>query len=81
VHTPRSRIVIVRTQGICAGIIVDSVREVIDLPAGQIEVPAPTDVTDMTHVSGIAKSAGCLIMMLDLGNVLGLFTDGREVAE
>jgi purine-binding chemotaxis protein CheW len=65
----RSRVIIVRTQELTAGIIVDSVKEVLDLPAEQIEPPL-TDKSDAAHLSGIGKSAGRVIMLLDLENIL-----------
>jgi purine-binding chemotaxis protein CheW len=65
----RSRVIIVHTRELTAGIIVDSVKEVLDLPAEQIEPPL-TDKSDAAHLSGIGKSAGRVIMLLDLENIL-----------
>jgi purine-binding chemotaxis protein CheW len=68
-NSVRSRVIIVRTQDITAGIIADSVKEVLDLPAEHIEPPL-TGKTDAAHLSGIGKSSGRVIMLLDLENIL-----------
>jgi len=67
-NSKRSRIIIVRTQDLIAGIIVDSVKEVLDLPAGHIEPPLAGKTE--AHLSGIGKSSGRVILLLDLKNVL-----------
>jgi purine-binding chemotaxis protein CheW len=64
----RSRIIIVRTQDMIAGFIVDSVNEVLDLPAGHIE--PPLDGKEEAHLKGIGKSSGRVILLLNLENVL-----------
>jgi len=69
VNSGRSRVIIVRLQDITAGIIVESVQEVLDLPAEQIEPPL-AGKTDAPHLSGIGKSSGRVIMLLDLENIL-----------
>jgi purine-binding chemotaxis protein CheW len=64
-----SRVVIVSTQDITAGIIVDSVKEVLDLPAGHIE-PLLASEKEAAPLCGIGKSSGRVILLLNLENIL-----------
>ena len=70
VNSQRSRVIIVCTQDVTAGIVVDSVKEVLDLPAGHIEPPL-TGKKETSHLSGIGKSSGRVIMLLDLEKIDG----------
>jgi purine-binding chemotaxis protein CheW len=68
-NSERNRVIIVRSQDITVGVIVDSVKEILDLPAEHIEPPL-TGKTDVARLIGIGKSSGRVIMLLDLENIL-----------
>jgi purine-binding chemotaxis protein CheW len=72
--TPESketRIVVTELNGSAVGMIVDSVSEVLRVPAEAIEPPSPIVTTvDSVFVTGIAKMDERLIILLDLDKVL-----------
>jgi purine-binding chemotaxis protein CheW len=74
-NSERSRVIIVRTQDMTAGIIVDSVKEVLDLPVEYIKTPQ-TDKMDVAGLLGIGKSTDHVFILLDLENILS--EGGRE---
>ena len=66
-----SRIVTVDVHGLKVGMIVDGVSEVLRVSDEAIEPPSPIVTTlDSAFVTGIAKVAERLIILLDLGKVL-----------
>ncbi len=67
-----SRIIIMEIQGITNGLIVDSVSEVLRIPANSVE-PAPPMSAELQsqYIKGIAKLENRLIILLDLDNLLG----------
>lgn len=69
--TPRSRVVVVETQGRVLGLLVDAVSQVTKVPQAAV-VPAPDDVlsTDADYLTGVARWASRLIILLDLDKVL-----------
>ena len=73
-----TRIVVVDISGNIMGMIVDSVSEVLRLPAGTIE-PPPDLVSgvECEHISGVAKLEDRLLMFLDLSKIVG----AEELAE
>jgi purine-binding chemotaxis protein CheW len=73
-----TRIVVVDIRGNIMGMIVDSVSEVLRLPAGTIE-PPPDLVSgvDSEYISGVAKLEDRLLMFLDLSKIVG----AEELAE
>jgi purine-binding chemotaxis protein CheW len=77
-QTKESRIIVVDISGMMMGMIVDSVSEVLRLPASTIE-PAPEITTsiDSQYIRGVAKLENRLLIFLDLSKV---FLD-REKAE
>lgn len=66
-----SRIIIMGINGITNGLIVDSVSEVLRVPANIIE-PAPTMSSDLSSkfIKGIAKMDDRLIILLDIDKLL-----------
>jgi purine-binding chemotaxis protein CheW len=68
----RSRILVVEHHGRLAGMIVDSASEVLKIPEGEIEVaPAMMQEGGLDCVTGLGKYQGRLIILLDIGKVLG----------
>ena len=67
-----SRIIIMEIQGITNGLIVDSVSEVLRIPANSVE-PAPPMSAELQSqfIKGIAKLENRLIILIDLDNLLG----------
>jgi purine-binding chemotaxis protein CheW len=71
--TKDSRIVTVDVAGQKVGMVVDGVSEVMRVSDEAIEPPSPIVTTvDSAFITGIAKVADRLILMLDLGQVLTL---------
>jgi purine-binding chemotaxis protein CheW len=74
--TSESCIIVVRTQSIEVGVIVDRVREVLDVPEDDVEVPPDIGI-DTTYLLGIGKTHGRVKLLLDIDRVLesaNLFT-------
>ncbi|RJQ21756.1 MAG: chemotaxis protein CheW [Nitrospiraceae bacterium] len=67
-----SRIIIMDINGITYGIIVDSVSEVLRIPAGTVE-PAPPMAATMSSrfIQGIAKLENRLIILIDIDKLIG----------
>ncbi len=63
----QSRIIIMDIQGITIGVIVDSVSEVLRIPANTVD-PAPHIATEMgtEFIKGIAKMEDRLIILIDM---------------
>jgi len=76
-HDKNTRIVVVDIGGNILGMIVDSVSEVLRLPANTIE-PPPEIVTGVNseYIKGVAKLEDRLLIFLDLSRVI----DASEVA-
>ena len=70
-HDKNTRIVVVDIGGNIMGMIVDSVSEVLRLPANTIE-PPPEIVTGITseYIKGVAKLDDRLLIFLDLSKVI-----------
>jgi purine-binding chemotaxis protein CheW len=69
--TKQSRIAVAELEGGQVGMIVDSVQEVLRVPASAIEQPsAMMSKVETEYVLGIAKVDGRLIILLDLACVL-----------
>jgi len=74
----QTRIVVVEIRGIVLGFIVDSVSEVLRIPAGTIEPPPRLGKVAREYVSGVGKIDERLLILLDvdrlmedLGEILG----------
>lgn len=76
-ETQASRIMVVEMQDLVVGMIVDSVSEVLRLPADSIE-PTPPMVSgvDAAYLRGVGKRDDRLIILLDIEKVL--FTNEQE---
>ena len=74
-NTAGSKIVIVETGAILAGLVVDEVYEVITLDRGTVE-PAPT--SDVRYIDGVARVGDRLLLLLDLE---ALFAGGGSDGE
>jgi len=72
-HDKNTRIVVVDIGGNIMGMIVDSVSEVLRLPAGTIE-PPPEIVTGVNseYIKGVAKLDDRLLIFLDLSKVIDM---------
>lgn len=68
-----SRIIVVNLTSMEIGMIVDAVSEVLTVSDSAIEPPPPLVITiDSSFITGIAKMADRLIILLDLSRVLSL---------
>lgn len=69
--TPKSRVVVVGVHDRTLGILVDSVSQVVKIPAATV-VPAPDEVLSpgADYISGVARWNSRLIILLDLEKVL-----------
>jgi purine-binding chemotaxis protein CheW len=71
--TRDSRIVTVEVAGLKVGMVVDGVSEVLRVPEEAIVPPSPLVTTvDSAFITGIAKVADRLIILLDLGQVMSV---------
>jgi len=69
--TGQSRIIVVNIDNRVLGLMVDSVSEVLQVPAHSIEPPPPLGVgIDAAYIKGIGKLEDRLLILLDLGKVL-----------
>lgn len=74
-HTKASRIVVVETEGLLIGLIVDVVAETLWLSAESIEPPSPVITSvDSDYLRGVGKADSRLIILLEMSKVL----TGRE---
>lgn len=77
-YTPNTRIVIVKTDDISVGMIVDEVTEVITLDAENIEpIKTVNDTDGSRFMQGIGKLGDRLIIMLDLEEIIGLSGEAK----
>ena len=65
-----TKIVIVEMDALVVGVVVDEVREVLTVGAGQCE-PAPEGAGHADYLEAVAKLEGRLVVMLDMGRLLG----------
>lgn len=69
--TKNTRIMVVEAQGAIVGMIVDGVSEVLRISPEAIEPPAPLVTSvEAAFITGIAKVAERLVILLDLSQVL-----------
>ncbi|MCQ2542549.1 MAG: chemotaxis protein CheW [Lachnospiraceae bacterium] len=70
-ETRSSRIIIIKYDGDSVGLIVDEVKEVINLSVDEIEkVYRDSSENAQNFISGVGKEAGNLISLLDINEVL-----------
>lgn len=66
----QTRIVVVEVKGTILGFIVDSVSEVLRIPADTIEPPPRLGKVEREYVSGVGKLDNRLLILLDLDRLL-----------
>jgi purine-binding chemotaxis protein CheW len=72
-RTKETRIVVVNMDGLKVGMVVDAVSEVLTISDDVIEPPPPSITSvDTAFITGIAKVAPRLIILLDLVKVLSI---------
>ena len=74
--TPETCIILVRLDsGAWAGMIVDTVRDVIDIPANEIEPPPELGGFGNSEVIGLAKSGSKVKILIDVEAILAELTE------
>ncbi|MEW6611552.1 chemotaxis protein CheW [Thermithiobacillus tepidarius DSM 3134] len=69
--TPETRIILVDLEKQVVGIVVDSVAEVVNLEAGEIEKAPSMDKDEWVQfIHGVARRQSDLLILLDLGKLL-----------
>ncbi|NLY41770.1 MAG: purine-binding chemotaxis protein CheW [Desulfovibrionales bacterium] len=70
-HDKNTRIIVIEINSMIVGFIVDSVSEVLRLPASTVEPPPPVVAgLDSDYISGVGKLEDRLLIMLDLNRLL-----------
>ncbi len=70
-HDKNTRIIVIEISSMIVGFIVDSVPEVLRLPANTVEPPPPVVAgLDSDYISGVGKLEDRLLIMLDLNRLL-----------
>ncbi len=75
-HDKQTRIVVVEVKGTVLGFIVDSVSEVLRIPANTVEPPPRLGKVEREYVSGVGKLDDRLLILLDVDK---LMADDEEV--
>ena len=77
-HDKNTRIVVMEICGTVTGFVVDSVSEVLRIPANTVEPPPPVVAgIESEYISGVGKLEDRLLIMLDLDKLLS--TDEMEL--
>jgi purine-binding chemotaxis protein CheW len=70
-HDKNTRIIVIEISAMIVGFIVDSVSEVLRIPANTIEPPPPVvSGLDSEYISGVGKLQDRLLILLDLDRLL-----------
>lgn len=69
-HDKQTRIVVVEIQGTVLGFIVDSVSEVLRIPANTVEPPPRLGKVTREYVSGVGKLDDRLLILLDVDSLM-----------
>jgi len=70
-HDKNTRIIVIEINSMIVGFIVDSISEVLRLPANTVEPPPPVVAgLDSDYISGVGKLEDRLLIMLDLNRLL-----------
>ncbi|GAB1408871.1 chemotaxis protein CheW [Desulfovibrionales bacterium] len=70
-HDKNTRIIVIEINSMIVGFVVDSVSEVLRLPASTVEPPPPVvSGLDSDYISGVGKLEDRLLIMLDLNRLL-----------
>jgi len=70
-HDNQARIVVLEVQSMVLGFIVDSVPEVLRIPASAVVAPPRFGKVEREYVSGVAKLDDRLLILLDVDRILG----------
>jgi purine-binding chemotaxis protein CheW len=76
-HDKQTRIVVIEVKGTVLGFIVDSVSEVLRVPADTIEPPPRLGRVEREYVSGVGKLDNRLLILLDVDR---LMSDADELS-
>ena len=76
-HDTQTRIVVVEVSGTVVGFVVDSVSEVLRIPADTVEPPPRLIKVDREYISGVGKLDNRLLLMLDVNR---LMSDSEQAA-
>ncbi|MFV0420710.1 chemotaxis protein CheW [Oleidesulfovibrio sp.] len=70
-HDKHTRIIVIEINNMIVGFIVDSVSEVLRIPAGTVEPPPPVVAgMESDYISGVGKLQDRLLILLDLDRLL-----------
>ncbi len=70
-HDKYTRIIVIENEMIVVGFVVDSVSEVLRIPASSVQPPPPVVAgLDSEYIDGIGKLDGRLLILLDLDSLL-----------
>jgi len=75
-HDKQTRIVVIEVKGTVLGFIVDSVSEVLRIPASTVEPPPRLGKVEREYVSGVGKLDNRLLILLDVDR---LMSDSEEL--
>jgi len=76
-HDKQTRIVVVEVRGTVLGFIVDSVSEVLRIPAETVEPPPRLGKVEREYVSGVGKLDNRLLILLDVDR---LMSDSEDIS-
>jgi purine-binding chemotaxis protein CheW len=76
-HDKQTRIVVIEVKGTVLGFIVDSVSEVLRIPADTVEPPPRLGKVEREYVSGVGKLDNRLLILLDVDR---LMSDADEIS-
>ena len=81
-HDKQTRIVVVEVKGTVLGFIVDSVSEVLRIPANTVEPPPRLGKVEREYVSGVGKLDNRLLILLDVDRLMSDSADiGAGIAQ
>ncbi len=70
-HDKHTRIIVIEISNMIVGFVVDSVSEVLRIPAGTVEPPPPVVAgLESEYISGVGKLHDRLLILLDLDKLL-----------
>ncbi len=70
-HDNHTRIIVIEINKVIVGFVVDSVSEVLRIPANTVEPPPPIVAgIESEYISGVGKLADRLLILLDLDRLL-----------
>jgi purine-binding chemotaxis protein CheW len=80
-HDLQTRLVVVQSGDRWVGLVVDSAREFIRIPAGAIQPPSSAmSSLSANYLEGVASLHGRLVLVLNIANVLDTSALGAELA-